>query len=175
MPSAHFAGQFAEDLPPMRARAALPLAAAAAVLLLARWRRRRRGPPPRYAILSRAHRQWLEPALRAAGWAEGAPEESALTLRWELRKSLLPRPQGAVCFNSLPQLKHFDDKAILALLSCAFTRTRPLVTHVLYGEWDVRISPRSRRDVAEISLGMCSVANETCASVSPLLVPCHCG
>ncbi len=115
----------------MRAIAALPLAAAVAVLLLARRRRRRRGPPPRYAILSRAHRQWLEPALTAAGWAEGAPDESALTLRWELRKSLLPRAHGAVCFNSLPQLKHFDDKAILALLSSAFTRTRPLVTHVL--------------------------------------------
>ena len=40
---------------------------------------------------------------------------------------------------------HLDDKAVLGLLSRGFTRTRPLATHVLYGEWD-EPSPKEQRE-----------------------------
>lgn len=91
-------------------------------------------PPPRYALLSRSHKQLMAPMLDAAGWVEG--EATGADLLWVLRKPLLPQPLGARCFNSLPQLMQLDDKATLAILSRSFRRTRPLHTHVLYGEWD---------------------------------------
>ena len=123
----------------------------ARVLGLARralaWRRAPSLPsPPRtYRLSSANHRPWLEPGLLSAGWAPAeAPAEP--TFAWELRKSVLPKPGGARVFNSLPNLMHLDDKAVLGLLSRGFTRTRPLATHVLYGEWDdERIGALQRR------------------------------
>ena len=102
-------------------------------------------PPRTYRLSSANHRPWLEPGLLSAGWAPAeAPSEP--TFVWELRKSVLPKPGGARVFNSLPNLMHLDDKAVLGLLSRGFTRTRPLATHVLYGEWDdERIGALQRR------------------------------
>ena len=45
-----------------------------------------------------------------------------------------PEAGGARVFNSLPNLMHLDDKAVLAAVA-RLHATRPLATHVLYGEW----------------------------------------
>ena len=89
---------------------------------------------PTFCIASSNHRRWMQPALEAAGWL--AAGSAGATFYWELGKKLLPRSQGATVFNGLPSLLLLDDKAYLALACRQFTRTRPLVTHVLYGEWD---------------------------------------
>jgi len=90
--------------------------------------------PPTMAIKSTAHKKWLLPVLTEAGWVEG--DANGADLFWELQKKLIPNSYGARCFNCLPQLMHLDDKAVLALLTRSFTRTKPLTTYVLYGEWD---------------------------------------
>lgn len=92
------------------------------------------GTPPSYSILSSIHKRWMVPVLECAGWVAGAPPNA--TFVWQLRKKKLPDPLGAAVHNSLPNLLMLDDKAVLGLLSRGFTRTAPLITHVLYGEWD---------------------------------------
>ena len=115
----------------------------ALLLALAAWRswlrlsligRLRSTPPPTHCLASIKHRRWMLPLLERMGWQPG-PSSSA-TFFWQLSKKLLPAPDGAVVFNCLPNLLLLDDKAVLAMLTRQFTRTRPLVTHVLYGEWD---------------------------------------
>ena len=90
-------------------------------------------PPPSYCIASANHRKWLQPILTRYGWRAGVP--ATATLVWQLAKVLLPKDTPPV-LNAVPNLLLLDDKAVLALLTRRFTRTRPLVTHVLYGEWD---------------------------------------
>jgi len=108
--------------------------------LVPRWVRarvRRHHGGWKYACDSANHRKWLAPALEAAGLRE--EEEGwrgTAAVRWTLRKRVLPDPVGAAAFNCLPQLQLLDDKALLALLCRSFSRTAPLVTHVIYGEWD---------------------------------------
>ena len=146
-------------LPPMRPRAlvaaaaALPLAALAARLLRSRWvssalSRARIWArfrlfaisPPSFSIASVKHRRWVQPTLERWGWRAGAP--ASATFAWHLVKRLLPRPpHAALAFNCLPNLLLLDDKATLALLSRRFSRTRPLATHVIYGEWDGARAP----------------------------------
>ena len=91
-------------------------------------------PTPTFSIASSKHRCWLQPVLERYGWRSGSPANA--TFFWQLTKKLLPRSNGATAFNCLPNLLLLDDKAVLALLTRRFTRTRPLVTHVNYGEWD---------------------------------------
>ena len=90
-------------------------------------------PRPTYCISSTNHRRWLQPLLEGCGWRAGGPAEA--TFVWSLAKKTLPNVAAPV-FNGVPNLLLLDDKAVLALLTRRFTRTRPLVTHVLYGEWD---------------------------------------
>jgi len=101
--------------------------------------------PPTFSIASVKHRRWLQPMLERCGWRSGLPATS--TFQWSLIKKLLPKPSdAAAAYNCLPNLLLLDDKAVLALLSRRFTRTRPLVTHVLYGEWDdMRIEALQKR------------------------------
>jgi hypothetical protein len=96
-----------------------------------------------FCIVSRNHRQWLEPRLEECGWR--ASEPATATFLWLLTKKALPKERAHV-FNNLPNLLLLDDKAVLALLTRRFTRTQPLVTHVLYGEWDdARVSALRER------------------------------
>ena len=90
-------------------------------------------PRPTYCISSTNHRRWLQPLLDGCGWRAGGPADAAFV--WSLTKKTLPNVTAPV-FNGVPNLLLLDDKAVLALLTRRFTRTRPLVTHVLYGEWD---------------------------------------
>lgn len=90
-------------------------------------------PAPTYHIASTNHRKWLQPLLECCGWRAGASSGAAFV--WQLTKKMLPKSSAPV-FNGLPNLLMLDDKAVLALLTRRFTRTRPLTTHVLYGEWD---------------------------------------
>lgn len=89
---------------------------------------------PTFRITSSNHRKWMLHTLEVAGWRAAAC--AGATFYWELSKKLIPRPMGARAFNGLPNLLLLDDKAYLALICRRFVRTRPLVTHVLYGEWD---------------------------------------
>jgi hypothetical protein len=101
------------------------------------------GVPPSYCISSSNHRRWLAPILERHGWRAGPPASS--TLVWQLTKVLLPKEAPPV-LNGVPNLLLLDDKAVLGLLTRRFTRTRPLVTHVLYGEWDdARVSALRER------------------------------
>ena len=101
-------------------------------------------PPPTFCILSANHRRWLRPILEQWGW-QAVDRPLSATLVWQLTKKALPRETAPV-FNCLPNLLLLDDKAVLALLTRRFTRTRPLVTHVLYGEWDdTRVSALRER------------------------------
>ena len=96
--------------------------------------------PPSFSIASVKHRRWVQPVLEASGWRAGAP--TTATFAWHLVKRLLPKaPSQALAFNCLPNLLLLDDKAVLALLSRRFHRTRPLATHVIYGEWDGTRTP----------------------------------
>jgi hypothetical protein len=96
---------------------------------------RARPPPATFCISSSTHRQWMQAYLERAGWVSAPPAEA--TFCWLLAKKLLPRPSSdTVAFNCLPNILLLDDKAVLALLSRRFTRTRALRTHVVYGEWD---------------------------------------
>jgi hypothetical protein len=97
-------------------------------------RRLRSHPAPTFCIASASHRRLLQPFLESAGWVAGA--STGASLYWQLSKKLLPATDAALLFNGLPNLLLLDDKAVLALLSRRFTRTTPLTTHVLYGEWD---------------------------------------
>mgnify|MGYP002815484417 CR=1 FL=1 len=54
---------------------------------------------------------------------------------WQLVKVASPKEAPPV-LNTVPNLLLLDDKAVLGLLTRRFTRTVPLVTHVVYGEWD---------------------------------------
>jgi len=75
--------------------------------------------------------------LEARGFRRVPPTHDSPTLRWSLHKRALPDPRGASVFNCLPQMTLLDDKAVLALLCRrGFRRTRPLITHLIYGEWD---------------------------------------
>eukprot|EP00965_Chrysotila_dentata_P054618 1813139-Pleurochrysis_carterae.AAC.1 len=65
---------------------------------------------PRFYVASSVHRQWLIPPLCKGGMDEAAKSESGLGFIWALRKQVLPDSEGALCFNSLPHLKHLDDK-----------------------------------------------------------------
>ena len=89
--------------------------------------------PPSFCISSSNHRKWLQPILERHGWRPGPP--ATATLVWKLEKVALPKEAPPV-LNGVPNLLLLDDKACLALLTRRFTRTKPLVTHVLYGEWD---------------------------------------
>ncbi|KAL3917374.1 MAG: hypothetical protein SGPRY_006429 [Prymnesium sp.] len=100
-------------------------------------------PPPKFFINSSNHRQWMTRKLEQSGWQEGTPADS--TFIWHLEKRILPKVFSPV-FNGLPNLLLLDDKAVLALITRRFTRTRPLVTHILYGEWDdARVSALRER------------------------------
>lgn len=90
-------------------------------------------PAPVFCINSSNHKRWLQPILERNGWRAGEPADS--TLVWQLTKEKLPKTAASV-LNNVPNLVLLDDKALLALLTRRFTRTRPLVTHVVYGEWD---------------------------------------
>ena len=90
--------------------------------------------PPTFCIASVKHRRWMQPLLESMGWCSGSSSNAAFY--WRLSKKLLPESEGAIAFNCLPNMLLLDDKAVLALLTRCFTRTRPLITHVLYGEWD---------------------------------------
>ena len=109
------------------------LRAARSRLRIALMRRLRGTPAPTYFIGSTNHRRWLQPTLERCGWRAG--ELADTTFAWQLTKRALPR-EVAPIFNGLPNLLLLDDKAALALLTRRFTRTQPLVTDVLYGEWD---------------------------------------
>ena len=99
--------------------------------------------PPTFCIASANHRHWLQPVLERHGWRAGVP--TSATLVWQISKKVLPKETCPV-LNSVPNLLLLDDKAVLALLTRRFTRTRPLVTHVLYGEWDdARVSALRER------------------------------
>lgn len=89
---------------------------------------------PTYCIASASHRRWMKPLLEQCGWRSGSPSDA--TFCWQLVKKMLPIAGGAAAFNCLPHVLLLDDKAALALLSHRFTRTRPLATHIVYGEWD---------------------------------------
>jgi len=99
--------------------------------------------PPIFCIASANHRRWLQPVLERHGWRPGPPGPAILV--WQLTKKALPKETAPV-FNGVPNLLLLDDKAVLALLTRRFTRTTPLVTHVLYGEWDdVRVGALRER------------------------------
>lgn len=87
-----------------------------------------------FCINSSNHKRWLQPILERHGWQATATPAGA-TLVWQLTKQKLPKDCAPV-LNSLPNALLLDDKALLALLSRRFTRTQPLITHVVYGEWD---------------------------------------
>lgn len=98
---------------------------------------------PTFCIASSSHRKWLQPILERRGWRPG--DLATATLVWHLTKRLLPRDTCPV-LNGVPNLLLLDDKAVLAMLTRRFTRTTPLVTHVLYGEWDdVRVAALRNR------------------------------
>ena len=90
-------------------------------------------PIPTFCIASTNHRRWLQPILERHGWRAGAPAGAMLV--WQLAKVTLPKDAPPV-LNAVPNLLLLDDKAVLGLLTRRFTRTVPLVTHVVYGEWD---------------------------------------
>ena len=99
--------------------------------------------PPTFCIASANHRVWLQPVLERHGWRAGVP--GTATLVWQISKKVLPKERCPV-LNGVPNLLLLDDKAVLALLTRRFTRTMPLVTHVLYGEWDdARVSALRER------------------------------
>lgn len=102
-------------------------------------------PPPTFVISSANHRRWLQPILEQHGWRLAEKADATTLLVWQLTKELLPKA-GPPVLNNVPNLLLLDDKAVLALLTRRFTRTRPLVTHVVYGEWDdARVSALRER------------------------------
>lgn len=84
-----------------------------------------------------------QPVLERYGWRSGKP--ATATFQWSLIKKVMPNPVGAAAYNCLPNLLLLDDKAVLGLLSRRFTRTQPLVTHVLFGDDDSSIDALQTR------------------------------